>query len=193
MQPTQPPLQQPEQPPQKPEPSEFEKYFHNLDLQVEKEGPDKLRETRLELNFGLDPLAIVKAYENKVQNSINQRLAILESVRAEDYSEKIARKIKIERLSLKLVDYQKHLRKDFVKFRNAVTSIDTGLDLRSFRIHKKFTLRDSRCADKLERQKRYDIEQHERDERQKFVARLQQHCTDFINFHRSKVFTPFFC
>lgn len=149
----------------------------------------KLKETTLDPGEGIDPLAVIQSYQNCVMNRMNKRRALLEQVCSDPskLSPNLAMKAKTELLGLKLVGYQRHLRNQMINYMYKVTTLDTGLHLRAYRRPKRFTLRDSRCADRLEQHKRADLINEERKKNAEFINCLQKHFVNFHKFHLEKV------
>merc|ERR1712203_614794 len=91
----------------------------------------------------------------------------------------------IELKSLRLLQFQKQLRKDLVMSIRKDSTLETSLNSRAYKRSKRHTLREARMTERLEKQQKLELEKKKRHKHLEFVNAIIQHGQRFKEYHRS--------
>jgi ATP-dependent helicase STH1/SNF2 len=93
----------------------------------------------------------------------------------------------IELKSLKLLDFQKKLKKNILTALSQQTTLATALDRSAFRHVKKPSLREARQTEKQERAQRSERDKRERQKHVDYLDSILIHSREFMSFHRGQI------
>ncbi|EDO48116.1 predicted protein [Nematostella vectensis] len=133
---------------------------------------------------GLDPVAILKERENRIQARIIQRIKELEGLPG-NLPDDLRIKAMIELRALRLLNFQKQLRHEVVACTRKDTTLETALNSKAYKRSKKQSLREARITEKLEKQQKMEQERKRRQKHQEYLNMILQHARDFKEYHRS--------
>merc|ERR1712013_298298 len=91
----------------------------------------------------------------------------------------------IELKALRLLQFQKQLRKDLVISMRKDSTLETALNSRAYKRSKRHTLREARMTERLEKQQKLEVEKKKRHKHLEFVNAIIQHGREFKDYHRS--------
>jgi ATP-dependent helicase STH1/SNF2 len=135
---------------------------------------------------GIDPVSITKSREAIVKSRIEYRIKELEELPSNlPEEEKI--KALIELKSLRLLHVQRKLRYEVVKGAEKALVYETALERSAYRRVKKLSLKDTRLAERLERQGRLEREKRDKLSQSSYMARVSNHFRDMMQFHKNNV------
>ncbi|ESN95813.1 hypothetical protein HELRODRAFT_86367 [Helobdella robusta] len=133
---------------------------------------------------GLDPLIMLQERENRMANRIVARIDELENMPT-IMSDELRVKAMIELRALRLLNFQKQLRKEVVQCMRRDTTLQTALNLNAYKRQKHQSLREARITEKLEKQQKIEQERKRRQKHQEYLNAILQHARDFKEFHRT--------
>uniref|UniRef100_T1JZ96 Uncharacterized protein n=2 Tax=Tetranychus urticae TaxID=32264 RepID=T1JZ96_TETUR len=177
-------LQAPLQPPPIPTPSQQPPHpgYQTMIQQLQQPRPNRV--TPVQKPIGLDPVEIIKETENKIAQRIAHRIEELQNISA-NLPEDLKVKAMTELRALRLVNFQRQLRREVVAHMRKDTSLETGLNPKLYKRSKKIGLRDARITEKLEKQKRQEQENKRIEKHQEYLRGVLQHVKDFKEYHRN--------
>jgi len=133
---------------------------------------------------GLDPLTLLQERENRVAARIVNRIEELE-VLPMTMADDVKVKAMIELRALRLLNFQKQLRKEVVTCMRRDTTLQTALNAGAYKRPKQQSLREARITEKLEKQQKLEQERKRRQKHQEYLNAVLQHAKDFKEFHRN--------
>lgn len=133
---------------------------------------------------GLDPLTLLQERENRVASRIAKRIDELEYLPV-TMADDLKTKAMMELRALRLLNFQKQLRKEVVSCMRRDTTLQTALDCNAYKRPKHQSLREARITEKLEKQQKIEQERKRRQKHQEYLNAILQHAKDFKEFHRT--------
>ncbi|XP_074603236.1 SWI/SNF-related matrix-associated actin-dependent regulator of chromatin subfamily A member 2-like isoform X2 [Brevipalpus obovatus] len=148
------------------------------------QNPRPHRVTPVAKPVGIDPVEIIKETENKIAQRIAHRIEELQNISG-NLPEDLQVKAITELRALRLVNFQRQLRKEVIAHMRRDTSLETGLNPKLYKRTKRIGLRDARITEKLEKQKRAEQENKRIEKHQEYLRGVLQHVKDFREYHRN--------
>lgn len=146
--------------------------------------PKQNRITPLQKPSGLDPVTILNERENRIASRIMHRMHELTNLPA-TLGEDVRVRVQTELRALRLIDFQRHLRREVVEMMRKDTTLETALHMNAYKRKKRQGLREARITEKLEKQQRYEAEKKKRLKHLEYLAAVFQHGKDLREFHRN--------
>lgn len=135
---------------------------------------------------GIDPVEILRERENRVSQRIAHRTEELSSLPA-DLSDDLKTKAMIELRALRLIAFQRQLRREVVGCMRRDATIETSLNPRIYKRSKRQGLREARMTERLEKQQKLEQERKRRQKHQEYLNAVLQHGKDFKEYHRNMI------
>ncbi|XP_062509331.1 probable global transcription activator SNF2L2 [Corticium candelabrum] len=132
---------------------------------------------------GLDPTDIIKEREHRIQARVALRIQELESMPSTLPSD-LRVKALIELRALRLLGFQKQLRKEILSCIRRDTMLETALNPGAYRRGKRQTVRDARYTEYLEKEQRKEHHRRRRQKHQEYLSSVIQHAKEFRDYHR---------
>ncbi|XP_028404459.1 transcription activator BRG1-like isoform X2 [Dendronephthya gigantea] len=136
---------------------------------------------------GLDPVAILRERESRIQARITLRIHELEGLPLKSLAEDLRLQATIELKALRLLNFQKQLRANVVSSTRQETTLETALNSKAYKRNKKQSLREARITEKLEKQQKIEQERKRRLKHQDYLASIIAHGREFREFHRGNI------
>lgn len=133
---------------------------------------------------GIDPITALQERENRIAARITSRVAELQKMPA-ILPEDMQCKAMVELKALRLLNFQRQLRREVVACMRRDTSLETALNAKAYKRSKRQSLREARITEKLEKQQKIEQERKKRQKHQEYLNAVLQHAKDFKEFHRS--------
>ncbi|XP_055342258.1 transcription activator BRG1-like [Paramacrobiotus metropolitanus] len=135
---------------------------------------------------GIDLEALAEERERRIIHGMNCRKNQLEKMLQQELPEEERRKATIELKSLSLIQMQRQIRQEINEIFTKDTFLESGFCPNLYKRLKTQTMhRDSRATERLEKQKRTELEKKRKKERQQFLAAVLQHAKDFRDGHKA--------
>ncbi|XP_058799194.1 ATP-dependent helicase brm-like [Phymastichus coffea] len=134
----------------------------------------------------LDPVIILQERENRVAARIALRMEQLNYMPT-NMPEDLRAQAQIELGMLRVLNFQRQLRSEILACTRKDTTLDTAVNLKSFKRTKRQGLREARATEKLEKQQKLEAERKRRQKHQEFISSILQHSKDFKEFHRNNL------
>lgn len=134
--------------------------------------------------LGIDPITILQERENRMASRIALRMEELSNLPA-NMSEDLRIKAQIELRALRVLNFQRQLRSEIVQCGRRDTTLETAINIKSYKRTKRQGLREARATEKLEKQQKLEAERKRRQKHQEFLAAVLQHGKDFKEYHRN--------
>lgn len=158
------------------------------DARSEKPAPApicvKQRFTTVAKPAGIDPITILQERENRMASRIALRMEELSNLPA-NMPEDLRIKAQIELRALRVLNFQRQLRSEIVQCGRRDTTLETAINIKSYKRTKRQGLREARATEKLEKQQKLEAERKRRQKHQEFLAAVLQHGKDFKEYHRN--------
>ncbi|XP_043518267.1 ATP-dependent helicase brm-like isoform X2 [Frieseomelitta varia] len=135
---------------------------------------------------GLDPLLILQERENRVATRIALRMEQLNSLPT-NMPEDLRTQVQIELRMLRVLNLQRQLRSEVLASTRKDTTLESAVDIKDYRRTKKQGLREARATEKLERQRRLEIERKRKQTHQELINSILQHGKDFKEHYRNNM------
>ncbi|XP_065319181.1 probable global transcription activator SNF2L2 isoform X1 [Gordionus sp. m RMFG-2023] len=138
---------------------------------------------------GLDPEIILNERENRISSRMARRVQDLENLPL-DIPADLRTKALIELKALRLLNYQRQLRRDIRDCLRKEPPFDikdpysVSLNLKAYKRAKRLTLREARTTERLEKQHKMEQEKKRRQKHQDFLNSVMQHAKDFKDYHK---------
>lgn len=142
------------------------------------------RATAVPMPPGIDPQAILREREFRIQNRIGARIQFLSNLPA-DISPQLRMKAEIELRALRLLNLQTQIRNEVLSQLKMDTTLETSLNPYAYRRTKRQSLREARVTEKLEKQQKVEQERRRRQKHNDLLQAIVQHSKDFKEFHRN--------
>ncbi|KAI6239001.1 hypothetical protein M3Y99_00631700 [Aphelenchoides fujianensis] len=142
------------------------------------------RQSTVPTPVGIDPQAIAKERENRVNNRILHRMRLLENLPA-NISEHLRIKAEIELRSLRLLNLQQLVRSEVTAYLKRDTTLETALNPFAYRRTKRHNLREARVMERLEKQQQQEQKRRLRQKHEDLLKTIAQASRDFKEFHRN--------
>ncbi|CAD5212428.1 unnamed protein product [Bursaphelenchus okinawaensis] len=142
------------------------------------------RVTQITQPIGIDPDALAKERENRINNRILLRMKALEDIPV-NISENLRIKAEIEIRSLRLLNLQAHVRNEVLGYLKRDTTLETALNPLAYRRTKKLNLREARVMERLEKQQKLEQEKKRRQRHHDLLQAIVTASRDFKEFHRN--------
>ena len=110
-----------------------------------------------------------------------EELSNLPTTMAED----LRIKAQIELRALRLLNFQRQLRSEVVACTRKDTTLETAVNIKSYKRTKRQGLREARATEKLEKQQKMEAERRRRQKHQEYLTAVLQHGKDLKEFHRN--------
>lgn len=144
----------------------------------------KQRFTTVAKPVGIDPITILQERENRMASRIALRMEELSNLPA-NMPEDLRIKAQIELRALRVLNFQRQLRSEIVQCGRRDTTLETAINIKSYKRTKRQGLREARATEKLEKQQKLEAERKRRQKHQEFLAAVLQHYKDFKEYHRN--------
>lgn len=144
----------------------------------------KTRYTMATKPLGIDPITILQERENRMASRIALRMEELSNLPA-NMPEDLRIKAQIELRALRVLNFQRQLRSEIVQCGRRDTTLETAINIKSYKRTKRQGLREARATEKLEKQQKLEAERKRRQKHQEFLAAVLQHGKDFKEYHRN--------
>ncbi|XP_031623393.1 ATP-dependent helicase brm isoform X3 [Contarinia nasturtii] len=144
----------------------------------------KQRFTTVAKPIGIDPITILQERENRMASRIALRMEELTNLPA-NMPEDLRLKAQIELRALRVLNFQRQLRSEIVQCGRRDTTLETAINIKSYKRTKRQGLREARATEKLEKQQKLEAERKRRQKHQEFLAAVLQHYKDFKEYHRN--------
>ncbi|CAI8041926.1 Transcription activator BRG1 [Geodia barretti] len=135
---------------------------------------------------GIDPMAVMKERETRIEARIAHRVYELENLTA-SLPDPIKRKAMIELRALRLLNFQKQLRAEILSCSRRSSTLETALNLKAYKRPKRQSVREARITEKLEQQQKLEQERRKRQKHQEYLNSIMSHSRDFKEFHRNNM------
>ncbi|XP_052848802.1 ATP-dependent helicase brm isoform X2 [Drosophila gunungcola] len=146
--------------------------------------PKPNRITTVAKPVGLDPITLLQERENRIAARISLRMQELQRLPA-TMSEDLRLQAAIELRALRVLNFQRQLRMEFVQCTRRDTTLETALNIKFYKRTKRQGLREARATEKLEKQQKLEAERKRRQKHLEFLAAVLQHGKDLREFHRN--------
>ncbi|XP_017136262.1 ATP-dependent helicase brm isoform X2 [Drosophila miranda] len=146
--------------------------------------PKPNRVTTVAKPVGLDPITLLQERENRIAARISLRMQELQRLPA-TMSEDLRIQAAIELRALRVLNFQRQLRMEFVQCTRRDTTLETALNIKFYKRTKRQGLREARATEKLEKQQKLEAERKRRQKHLEFLAAVLQHGKDLREFHRN--------
>jgi len=146
--------------------------------------PKPNRITTVAKPVGLDPITLLQERENRIAARISLRMQELQRLPA-TMSEDLRLQAAIELRALRVLNFQRQLRMEFVQCTRRDTTLETALNIKLYKRTKRQGLREARATEKLEKQQKLEAERKRRQKHLEFLAAVLQHGKDLREFHRN--------
>lgn len=133
---------------------------------------------------GLDPITILHERENRIATRIALRVQELQRLPA-TMPEDLRLQAAIELRALRVLNFQRQLRAEIVQCTRRDTTLETAVNIKTYKRTKRQGLREARATEKLEKQQKLEAERKRRQKHQEFLAAVLQHGKDFKEYHRN--------
>jgi len=130
---------------------------------------------------------MIKVREENIKNRIQYRMQELENL-AVNLPPQLKTKALVELKALRLLDMQKKMREEVATGMKKVTTLETSVSPTAYKKGKKQTFKESRVAERLEKQQQLDKEQRERQVRQQrrdYLDSILIQSRNFKEHHRN--------
>ncbi|XP_043229221.1 ATP-dependent helicase brm-like [Amphibalanus amphitrite] len=100
-------------------------------------------------------------------------------------AEDVRLRSQIELRALRLLNFQRQLRREVLEMTRRDTSLETALHVTAYKRKKRQGLREARITEKLEKQQRYEAEKKKRQKHMEYLAAVLQHGKELREFHKA--------
>lgn len=135
---------------------------------------------------GISPIAVMKERESRIEARVAHRVFELENLTA-TLPDPIKRKAMMELRALRLLNFQKQLRAEILSCSRRSSTLETALNLKSYKRPKRQSVREARITEKLEKQQKLEQERRKRQKHQEYLNSILAHSRDFKEFHRNNL------
>ncbi|QQP38734.1 Uncharacterized protein FKW44_019403, partial [Caligus rogercresseyi] len=141
------------------------------------------RVTSLPKPPGIDPISLLNERENRLAARVASRIDELSNLPG-SLEEDTRTKAEIELRALRLLNFQRKLRAEFVASSSRDATLETAENFKAYKRTKRQGLREARATEKLEKQLRLEAERKRRQRHQEYLNAVLAHGRDFASFHK---------
>ncbi|XP_040573300.1 ATP-dependent helicase brm isoform X2 [Lepeophtheirus salmonis] len=133
---------------------------------------------------GIDPVSLLNERENRLAAKVASRIDELSNLPG-TIEDDTRMKAEIELRALRLLNFQRKLRAEFVACTNRDSTLETAINFKAYKRTKRQGLREARATEKLEKQLRLEAERKRRQRHQEYLNAVLAHAREFQNFHKN--------
>lgn len=133
---------------------------------------------------GIDPVTLLQERENRLAARVSHRIDELSNLPV-NMADDVRLKAEIELRALRLLNFQRQLRAEVVASTRRDTTLETAINVKTYKRTKRQGLREARATEKLEKQQRLETERKRRQKHQDYLNAVLAHSRDMLNYHKN--------